>query len=146
MPPDYLDRMTCLEARVGRANIRRYDKIIDNRRSAARTYFDHLPNSRNFRLPPRVDGATYSHFVVRVRDRDRWLQAGIQNGIQLGWLIEYSIPEMKSYGALAADAFPVAGNYARTCINLPVWGGQALARKVCTSLNRWKVFTRLSKK
>jgi len=145
MPRDYLEGMTKLEARVGRVNIQRYDRIIQNRRDAAGMYFEELRGQKAgdislslasldlkpfFILPPEVAGATYSHYVVRISERDGWLKRGIEQSVQLGWLIEYNIPEMKAYGNHKPDKFPVAAQFARSAINLPVWGGKKLARKV----------------
>lgn len=130
MPSDYLQQMSPVEARVGIVNISCYERIIDNRRAAAQYYFNHLPDRMGFKLPPQVPSANYSHFVVQVEDRDKWVQKGLRNGIQLGWLIEYSIPEMPSYGGHRPGDFPIAGKYSRSTINLPVWGGEELAERV----------------
>jgi len=130
MPSDYFYQMASIEARVGIENVKRYDDIMKNRQEAADYYFKYLDNKPDFILPPKVKGATYSHFAVRVNDRDVWLQKGIRMGVQLGWLIEYSVPEMKAYGGNRPINFPVAGIYSRSLINLPVWGGANVARKV----------------
>lgn len=135
MPVDYLQQMTALEARVGRVNITLYEKIIENRKTAAKYYFNFFNDKPEFMLPPQVPGATYSHFVVQVKDRNSWLQEGIRKGIQLGWLIEYSIPEMKAYGSHEPIKFPVAGKYSRSTINLPVWGGEKLAGRITRQLD-----------
>ena len=135
MPADYLQQMTALEARVGRINIALYEKIIENRKAAARYYFNNFDNKPEFILPPQVKGATYSHFVVQVKDRNSWLKKGIRKGIQLGWLIEYSIPEMKAYGGHDPNKFPVSGKYSRSTINLPLWGGEKMATKIIRRLN-----------
>lgn len=152
MPLDYLQQMISIEARVGRENIRRYDKIIQNRREAALVYFEKFgfeaannkkldfvspatrPDVRDqhspFTPPLKVEGATYSHFTVQVSNRDEWLKQGIKNGVQVGWLIEYNIPEMNAYGRHSPEGFPIAARYARTTINLPVWCGKNIAAKV----------------
>jgi perosamine synthetase len=135
MPPDYLCQMASIEARIGIENVGRHEDIIKNRQEAAEYYFEHLENKPDFILPPKIKGATYSHFVVRVNDRNIWLQKGILRGVQLGWLIEYSIPEMKAYGGYSPINFPIAGKYARSTINLPVWGGAHVARKVTRMLS-----------
>jgi len=137
MPVDHLEAMCKIEARVGLANISRYAEAIARRRAAASFYFDNLKTRPDFVLPPQVKGATYSHFVVRVSDRQKWLSLGLDRGAQLGQLIEYNIPEMQAYGAHPAEAFPVAAEYARSTINLPVWGGEPVARKTLHSLGQW---------
>ncbi len=149
MPKDYLENMSRIEARVGMVNVKRYSEIISNRQSAAAYYFENMdkfkgilqnlnsscsaselrgPNS--LLLPPRVDGSTYSHFVILVSNREMWLQRGIKNGVQFGWIIEYNIPEMPSYGRHKPEEFPIAAGYSRAAVNLPVWGGSGIAVKV----------------
>jgi dTDP-4-amino-4,6-dideoxygalactose transaminase len=130
MPSDYLQQMASIEARVGTENIRRYVTITKNRREAADYYFEHLDSEVNFKLPPKIESATYSHFVVQVPDRNAWLQKSLRHALQLGWLIEYNIPEMHAYGGHGPGEFPVATSYARNTINLPVWGGRKLAERV----------------
>jgi dTDP-4-amino-4,6-dideoxygalactose transaminase len=134
MPSDYLEEMCGIETRVGTANIDRYETIIDKRKAAAKYYFDHLADKPDISLPPEVEGATYSHFSIQVHDRGEWLQRAIRKGIQLGWLIEYNIPEMEAYGNHGSEEFPVAAAYAKTMINLPVWGGESLAQRIAQKL------------
>jgi len=136
MPPDYLKKMCALEARVGSTYLRRYPDLIQKRRAAAQFYQENLGDIKNIRLPKLVEGVTYSHYVVRVQMRDYWLDACIRKGVQLGWLIEYNIPEMPSYGAHAPEEFPIAADYARTTVNLPVWGGEKLAEKVTRTMKQ----------
>lgn len=135
MPMDSSTTMSTVGARVGRANLERYHIIIENRRAAAAYYFDHLADRRPFLLPPKVEGGTYSHFVVQVENRNLWLKRALRRKLQLGWLIEYNIPEMKAYGSHPPETFPTAAHYARTTINLPVWGGRELAREVVSILS-----------
>jgi dTDP-4-amino-4,6-dideoxygalactose transaminase len=130
MPSDYLEQMASVEARVGIENIKRYAAIIKDRREAADYYFEHLDSKADFELPPKIESATYSHFIVQVPNRNGWLQKALRHNLQLGWLIEYNIPEMEAYGGHRPGEFPVATSYARTTINLPVWGGRKLAERV----------------
>ena len=130
MPVDYMKGMCGVEARVGSANIDRYETIIKKRRVAAKYYFEHLTDKTDFKLPPEVKSATYSQFVIQVPDRERWLKKAISKGIQLGWLIEYNIPEMEVYGGVRAKKYAIAAKLARTTINLPTYGGERIAKKV----------------
>ncbi|MBI4576419.1 MAG: DegT/DnrJ/EryC1/StrS family aminotransferase [Planctomycetes bacterium] len=129
MPRDYLEGMAGIEARVGIANLRRFDEVVRRRREAAEVYFQHL-NLDGFVLPPRLENSTYSHFVVRVSRRDEWLERCLRRGLQLGQVVPYSVPELPSYGAHRPDEFPRAAQVARTVINLPIWGGRRLAERV----------------
>lgn len=127
MPSDYLTGMTPLEARVGLANLKKFDSILRRRRINAEYYFSNLAGIDGIALPPRVEGATYSHFVLLVKDRTWWLKKCLESNIQLGKLIEYSIPEMTSYGAAARAQFPNSGYYSDHTINLPIHSGLDVA-------------------
>jgi len=134
MPDDYLVGMTSVEARVGRANLERYNFLLAQRKHAANYYHMALSDYEDFILPPENEESTYSHYVVRTDRREHWLQFALERGVQLGWLIEYNIPEMPAYGNLPAADFPYAAAYARSVINFPVWGGESIAKKVLRRL------------
>ncbi|PIR21821.1 MAG: hypothetical protein COV44_11160 [Deltaproteobacteria bacterium CG11_big_fil_rev_8_21_14_0_20_45_16] len=123
MPADYLVIMSPLEARVGLVQLRKLRAIIDDRRRHAKLYIEALQNLKGLKLAPFREGATYSHFVIETETRDSLLQYCIKNGVQLGKLIEYSIPEMKAYVDYSRnpEAFKYAHHYKDRMINLPIW-------------------------
>ena len=122
MPEDYLEGMTRIEARVGKCNIARYENIIRNRCKLTDSYLQKLKTlDLAVKLPPRVEGATYSHFVVQVDSRQKWLQWGIKHGIQFGWIIEYNIPEMTPYINCNAKNHLNASYYSKKTINIPLF-------------------------
>ncbi len=121
-PPDYLDQMLDVEAQVGLAQLRKYPEIVRKRQENARYYHENLPPILEWELPPLVDGATYSHYVVRVPDRVSVLETLQAKGIQLGQLIEYSVPHMLPYQHYAkAQHFPNSLLCSRHTINLPIY-------------------------
>jgi len=120
-PPDYLDRMIELEARVGLAQLRKYPQIVRHRQENARYYTEKLQGIPGWTLPPLVEGATYSHYVGRVPDRPGLLSALRRRGVQLGQLIEYSVPHMPAYRRYAeGQHFPDSLLCSRHTINLPI--------------------------
>jgi dTDP-4-amino-4,6-dideoxygalactose transaminase len=75
-------------------------------------------------LPPVVEGATYSHYVMRVPDRQAVLKAFGRKGIELGELIQYSIPHMYAYKSYTGKQdFPNSYLCSQTTINLPIHAG-----------------------
>jgi perosamine synthetase len=121
-PPDYLDRLTNIEAQIGLAQLRKYPEIIRRRQEHARCYLENLPAFPGWVLPPWVEGATYSHFVVRVPDRAAVLKAAAKYGVQLGQLIEYSVPHIRAYQKWAVgQEFPNSLLCSQQTINLPVY-------------------------
>ncbi len=96
-PPDYLDKMLNVEAAVGLAQLKRYPKIIAQRRANAAWWNENLPRKVDWFFPPVIAGATYSHYVVRVPSRKMVIQEWGRKGINLGELIQYSIPNLSGY-------------------------------------------------
>jgi perosamine synthetase len=123
IPPDYLDQMLDVEAQVGRAQLRKYPEIVRHHQANAQFYNRHLQGNSVWFLPPMVEGATYSHYVLRVQDRDLWLGALRKAGVQLGRLIQYSIPETLPYRKYADGVFLNAHHAMNTTVNLPVYFG-----------------------
>lgn len=120
MPDDFLEMMTKIEARVGFIQISKHRKVIEHRRKTANIYHNALKDRENFQLPPQVEGATYSHYVPRVPERKTIIERALRNNIQLGELIEYSIPEMTAYQKFKYVGGDHAKLMAETTINLPV--------------------------
>lgn len=117
-PPDHLDRMLDVEAAVGRVQLRKYPENIAQRRENAAWYDRNLAPGLGITLPPIVEGATYSHFVVRVPSREEAMAFFAARGVEVGQLIEYSVPELPAYRG-GRDC-PQAGAASETTINLPV--------------------------
>ncbi len=122
MPKDYLIGLTDVEAAVGSVQLGRYHDIIARRRAVAEFYNANLAAIDGIDLPPLVDGATYSHYVIRTPYKARLIKFGLENGVQFGQLIEYCIPEMASYTNRPGARFqyPVSSAMARTTVNLPL--------------------------
>ena len=122
MPDDFLEMMRPIEARVGEVQLEKYDQIIAHRRNLAKLYSDHLKDLPALEPPPLIEGATYSHYVPKVNNRKKILERALQSGLQLGWLIEYSIPQMAAYRQRYPDQpdCPFANRFSRETINLPL--------------------------
>ena len=77
-------------------------------------------------------GSTWSHYAVRVPDRAVMCDAARKLGVELGTLIDYSVPERPEYRATATGAWPVAHLLSETTINLPIHKGvtDAVRRRV----------------
>jgi dTDP-4-amino-4,6-dideoxygalactose transaminase len=120
-PPDALDRMLPVEARVGLVQLAKYGQIERRRIEAARRYDILLRDRIRGTLPPLRDGATYSHYAIRVRNRDALIAAAAERGVELGELIEYSVPHLESYRSAAQGEFPVSLLCSQSMINLPVF-------------------------
>ena len=129
-PPDFNIQMCSTEGRVGLAQLAKYPQVKERRRQMAEYYFEHLDAPSTWILPPQVEGATYSHFVVRVKQRDKMLAYGARRGVQFGQLIEYSLPHLPPYQPYAdASAFPNSLYCSRHMLNLPIHPGMDRAQQ-----------------
>jgi dTDP-4-amino-4,6-dideoxygalactose transaminase len=118
-PPDHLDRMLDVEAAVGIEQLRRYPSIVARHQTNAAYYNSHLAPKAGWVLPPILDGATFSHYVVQVPDRAKVVAHAVRAGVHLGELIQYSVPEMRAYAAYREDC-PVSLAASQSTINLPL--------------------------
>jgi len=118
-PPDYLDNMLDVEAAVGLVQLKRYPEIIARRRANAAWYGEHLDRREGWVFPPLVEGATYSHYVIRVPDRAAGVEELAQKGVHLGELIQYTIPALGCYAKMDSDC-PSSKISSELTINIPI--------------------------
>jgi perosamine synthetase len=118
-PPDYQVKMLDVEAAVGLEQLIKYPKFIKLRIEKAKYYDKNLPRKSDWIFPRLITGATYSHYTVRVKNRLAVQKEYASEGIELGSLIEYSIPELKSYKENIS--YPFAKNASTTTINFPLF-------------------------
>ncbi|MSQ94960.1 MAG: hypothetical protein EXR98_10455 [Gemmataceae bacterium] len=138
IPADFLTGMTSLQAKIGRRQVERYPAIIARRHAIAAYYHERLSGRSDLQLPPLVEGATYSHYVLLVDRRADLAMAMRRHGVQLGTLIDYSIPEMAAYRQRPGNRFacPVAADFSRRSINLPIAVSLRDAEKICDKLDK----------
>lgn len=118
-PKDYLDLMSDFEASVGIVQLKKYKSIIKERKIKVEEYNKNFLKKDSWIIPPLINGATYSHYVVRVQDRKKIIQEYANKGIELGELIQYSIPELSCYKKMKFKC-PKALEASKTTINFPL--------------------------
>lgn len=122
MPRDYLDGLTDFEAAIGTMQCSRYHELIEKRRWLAERYLSALKECSHLNLPRQVSGRTWSHFTVGTPAAASYLRAHAQQGIELGELLEYYIPDMKSYRSYRNLDRGVARSHVGNVVNLPLHG------------------------
>lgn len=135
-PPDYLDQMLDVEAAVGLIQLVKYPEIISTRKNNAKLYFENIEFDTEYLRPPLVQGATYSHFVIQVPDRSKVINAAAKNGIHLGELIQYSIPDLKSYSNL--NDCTVSSQCSKKTVNLPIYVSKKTIKQIIKKWNSVK--------
>ena len=124
MPADHLEGLTDCEARVGLIQLRKYRSFIEARKTYAKYYRENLKDIPEILFPNVPEGATFSHIVAFVKDRDALQSKAREAGIELGEKIEYSIPYMPAYKNYtnSRNDWPKSKELAKQVINLPVSG------------------------
>lgn len=120
-PPDAGEQMLPIEARVGLVQLRKYEWMIERRRTHAARHIDGLKGVPGWVLPPMPDGATFSHFPVCVPDRQAAVDHFARHGVHLGEVVEYSVGHLPAYQRFAEGVeLPNSLYCSQHMINLPV--------------------------
>ncbi|MGD9914395.1 MAG: DegT/DnrJ/EryC1/StrS family aminotransferase [Rhizobiaceae bacterium] len=137
MPSGYLAQIGRAEASVGVVQSKAYEDIVRRRQAIAQLYDSLLRPRFAEALPPIVEGATYSHYVMRVADPDGLRKQALKRGIELGRVIDYSIPDMPAYREMSAaqGPFEETRRLNRSVINVPIWVDEARARRIAGILH-----------
>ena len=120
-PPDYLDLMIPLEAKVGLEQLKKYNDIVSIHQTNAKKYNMLFKDKPSWKLPPIVEGATYSHYVVRVDNRKEEVKKYFAKKIELGQLIEYSLPHIPSYSKWDNTNCKNSLTCSMNTINIPIY-------------------------
>jgi ribosomal protein S18 acetylase RimI-like enzyme len=119
-PKDW-DRLPApIEAKVGLAQLKKYDAIVKRRTENSLKWKAAFKGQKEISFFPDIEGASYSHCVGRVEDRDSWVKAYHKKGFQLGILIEYNVPEMESYKKYSTKEFPISSDFSKHMVNFPI--------------------------
>jgi perosamine synthetase len=119
-PKDWDHSPSNIEARIGLNQLKKYDYIIEERVKNAQSWMKKL-EQEDIEFKNSPEGATYSHCVACVENREEWLEKYRKQGIQLGILIEYSVPYMIAYKNYKADEYPMSLYYSKNTVNFPNW-------------------------
>ena len=122
-PADWSEQPKKIEARVGRIQLMKYDKIIKNRRKCAKKTIKEFKENNDIKFLEYDSQCTYSHIVALVKNRNEWIEAYRKKQKQLGTIIDYSVPELKSYKKYVnyTNDFPIARKYSKQIINFPIY-------------------------
>lgn len=120
-PLDYKENLTNFEAHIGLNQLDYYDEIINHKRKIASYYNKFLINCPLIKLPPIIEGSTYSHYVVIVKNKKNTINELRKINIQLGELIQYSLPELNSFKNYGLDQDYInSKKFSISTINLPL--------------------------
>lgn len=138
MPRDYATAYADFQGRIGVAQLRKLDTVLEETRALAEFYGRELRDAPGLTTAPVIPGATYTYYSVRVEGRDEigFHQRMRDRGIEVGLNFSYTLPQLKAYQSYANGHYPRAEQAAREVVNLPNYAGldMAEARRIveCT--------------
>ena len=103
--------------------LKKYDQIILNRRKNAEKVIESILQIDNIEIRPYNNDSTYSHLVALVENPDELIEEYRHNyRVQLGTIIDYSIPIMNSYqkNINEKSIFSNSEYYSKHIVNFPL--------------------------
>ena len=122
-------RLDTLQAAILRVKLRNLDNWNTARRTIARCYDEVLTGVSGIDRTQYAPGGVYHLYVVRVGERDRVAEKLNAQGIAASIHYPTALHELEAYRGLgyAQGAFPVAEDWARRCLSLPIYPELTLA-------------------
>jgi dTDP-4-amino-4,6-dideoxygalactose transaminase len=122
MAESYNTAYADFQARMGLALLRQTELLRVQRCTRVAWYNQTLSNICNFIPAPMMEGATYTYYTGRVKNRDgmQFSQKMYQRGIQTGRTYDYAVPGFPQYRSYAHKSFPRAEQAGQEVINLPI--------------------------
>ena len=123
-------RLDTLQAAILRVKLGRLDEWNAARRRIAAYYDCALKGISIIERTRHGDGSVHHLHVVRLANRDGVLKALNARGIGAGVHYPFALHELKAYAALGhgPGAFPIAEDWARRCLSLPIYPELTLSR------------------
>jgi dTDP-4-amino-4,6-dideoxygalactose transaminase len=116
-------RLDTLQAAILRAKLAHLEDWNAARRRIAARYDEALRGMSEIRCTAHTSGSVHHLYVIRLAGRDNVLHALNDRGIGAGIHYPFALHELDAYASLGyrAGAFPVAENWARRCLSLPIY-------------------------
>jgi dTDP-4-amino-4,6-dideoxygalactose transaminase len=116
-------RLDTLQAAILRAKLMHLEEWNAARRRIAAHYNEAFREISELRCTPHGPGSVHHLYVIRLHGRDSVLQDLNARGIGAGLHYPFALHELEAYASLGyrAGAFPVAENWARQCLSLPIY-------------------------
>ena len=119
-PPDAGTVISKFECAVGIANLKHYHRNKKLRQDISRKYQRLILSIEEWKPIAFDDGANPSHFPVQVSDKRAVISYFEGFGIEIGEVIDYSIPEIEPYVQDQIDEYLIARKLSSSIVNLPL--------------------------
>lgn len=120
---DYATAYTNFQARVGLSQLRKLNTILNKRESLAKYYDSELQGIPDLIPAPIIPGANYSHYSIRVEQRDKinFSQQMRRRGVDVGQMYDRVLPFRERFKAYASTSYPNTEKTTREIVNLPLY-------------------------
>lgn len=110
------------QARIGLVLLSKADVLLAKRRAIATAYGRQLTGIPGLVPAPIIEGATFSHYTMRVQNRDalHFSERMYRHGVQTGRTFDYAVPYFGRYRQFARGEFPQARQAGEQVVNLPI--------------------------
>ena len=116
-------RLDTVQAAILRAKLTHLEEWNAARRRVAAHYDEALRGISEVNCTRHTPGSVHHLYVIRLAGRENVLQALNDRGIGAGIHYPFALHELEAYASLGyrAGAFPIAENWARQCLSLPIY-------------------------
>ena len=116
-PNDYNTLMCDLEAKVGLNQLLKYNQIKSQKIAISKFYSNILKKNKKIKILKFNPNNTYSHYPVIVKNKSKVFKIFEKEGVEIGEIIQYSIPDLKPYKKL--KRYKKSSFLSKHVINLP---------------------------
>jgi dTDP-4-amino-4,6-dideoxygalactose transaminase len=122
IPNSYATAYADFQARVGMVLLDKADMLLAKRQTIVALYERRLKGIPGFIPAPIIEGATFSHYTARARNRDalQFSQKMYQRSIQTGRTFDYAVTCLDQYRPYVQHRCPHAEQAAQEVVNLPI--------------------------
>jgi dTDP-4-amino-4,6-dideoxygalactose transaminase len=119
---DYASGLAGFQARVGLSQLQKLDEILRRRRDLAEFYDGQLRDVPGLTPAPILPGANYSHYTIRVEQRDAigFRDRMRERGVEVGQVYDHVLPYRGRFRPYVRDTYPKTIQATGEVVNLPI--------------------------
>lgn len=137
----YNSRLDEIQAAILTIKLPYINKLIEKRRSIAKTYFK-LINNDKITLPyiSKDSKHTFNQFTLRVRNRNKFKKHLEQHNIPYGVYYSKPIYKYKAYEIYKYNSLPMVEKVTKECISIPIYPELKInnIKKICNAINEYQ--------
>ena len=112
-----------VQGAVGLSQLEKINNDIKKRYEIAKIYTEKLEDIEKITLPPLTNNCSYTHYTIRVENRDKFEKFMRKKGIQINKVFEYSIPHVPYFSKYIdnKNKFSNSLTASKCNVNLPIY-------------------------